>query len=336
MKYTKLGNSDLPVSRICMGCMGFGNARTGQHSWTIDEEQTRSIIKRSLELGINFYDTAIAYQNGSSEQFVGKALRDFAKRDDYVVATKFTPRTQDEIHRGITGQQHIESYLNHSLKNLGMDYVDLYIYHMWDYHTPMEEILEGLHRMVKMGKVRAIGISNCFAWQLAKANFYARANGLTEFVSIQGHYNLIAREEEREMLPFCVSENIAVTPYSALAGGRLAKHKGESSKRLEQDAYAKFKYDQTAEMDQVIMDRVAELAERHEVSMTEVSLAWLLSKVTAPVVGATKLSQVEDMVRAIGLQLSNEEIAYLEEMYLPHPLVGVMAQNAKQKAGNVV
>lgn len=336
MKYTKLGNSDLLVSRICMGCMGFGNARTGQHSWTIDEEQTRSIIKRSLELGINFYDTAIAYQNGSSEQFVGKALRDFAKRDDYVVATKFTPRTQDEIHRGITGQQHIESYLNHSLRNLGMDYVDLYIYHMWDYHTPMEEILEGLHRMVKMGKVRAIGISNCFAWQLAKANFYARANGLTEFVSIQGHYNLIAREEEREMLPFCVSENIAVTPYSALAGGRLAKHKGESSKRLEQDAYAKFKYDQTAEMDQVIIDRVAELAERHEVSMTEVSLAWLLSKVTAPVVGATKLSQVEDMVRAIGLQLSNEEIAYLEEMYLPHPLVGVMAQNAKQKAGNAV
>lgn len=336
MKYTKLGNSDFLVSRICMGCMGFGNARTGQHSWTIDEEQTRSIIKRSLELGINFYDTAIAYQNGSSEQFVGKALRDFAKRDDYVVATKFTPRTQDEIHRGITGQQHIESYLNHSLENLGMDYVDLYIYHMWDYHTPMEEILEGLHRMVKMGKVRAIGISNCFAWQLAKANFYARANGLTEFVSIQGHYNLIAREEEREMLPFCVSENIAVTPYSALAGGRLAKHKGESSKRLEQDAYAKLKYDQTAEMDQVIMDRVAELAERHEVSMTEVSLAWLLSKVTAPVVGATKLSQVEDMVRAIGLQLSNEEIAYLEEMYLPHPLVGVMAQNAKQKAGNVV
>ena len=195
MKYTNLGKSDLKVSRICMGCMGFGDAAAGQHSWTVDESRTREIIKHGLELGINFYDTAIAYQNGTSEQFVGKALRDFAKRDEYVIATKFTPRTQEEIDSGVSGQQHIENYLNKSLENLGMDYVDLYICHMWDYHTPMEEIMEGLNNAVKAGKARYIGISNCFAWQLAKANYYARSQGFAEFVSIQGHYNLIALPE---------------------------------------------------------------------------------------------------------------------------------------------
>lgn len=329
MQYTKLGNSSLNVSRICMGCMGFGNATTGQHSWTIGEEETRTIIKRGLELGINFFDTAIVYQNGTSEQYVGKALRDFAKREDVILATKFPPRTQEEIDGGISGQKHIENYLNQSLKNLGLDYVDLYIYHMWDYHTPMEEIMEGLNNAVKSGKVRAIGISNCFAWQLAKANYYARANGLTEFVSIQGHYNLIAREEEREMLPFCASENIAVTPYSALAGGRLSKYPGETSKRLQEDSYAKFKYDVTADQDEVIIDLVAELADKRGVSMTEISLAWLLSKVTAPVVGATKLSHIEGAAKAVDLELTDEEKMYLEEPYIPHRLVGVMAQNGK-------
>ena len=336
MQYTKLGKSDLNVSRICMGCMGFGNATTGQHSWTVDEGQTRKIIRHGLELGINFYDTAIAYQNGTSEQYVGRALRDFARRDEVCVATKFTPRTQEEIDSGVTGQQHIENYLNRSLQNLGLDYVDLYIYHMWDYHTPMEEIMEGLHNAVKSGKTRYIGISNCFAWQLAKANYYARANGLTEFVSIQGHYNLIAREEEREMAPFCASENIAMTPYSALAGGRLSKRPGETSKRLEEDSYAKFKYDATAEQDALIIRRVAELAGKRGVSMTEISLAWLLTKVAAPVVGATKFSHVDGAAKATDLELSQDEIAYLEEPYVPHALVGVMAQNGRQKAGNVV
>ena len=319
-----------------MGCMGFGNAATGQHSWTLDEAQTREIIKHGLELGINFYDTAIAYQNGTSEQFVGKALRDFAMRDDYVIATKFTPRTQQEIDENVSGQQHIANYLDQSLKNLGMDYVDLYIYHMWDYHTPMEEIMEGLHEVVKAGKARYIGISNCFAWQLAKANFYARENNLTEFVSVQGHYNLIFREEEREMAPFCKDQNIAMTPYSALAGGRLSKHQGETSKRLAEDTYAKFKYDKTAEADGKIIRRVEELADKRGVSMTEISLAWLLTKVTAPVVGATKFSHVDGAVKAVELQLMQEEIDYLEELYVPHALVGVMAQNGKQKAGNVV
>ncbi len=336
MKYITLGNSQLKVSRICMGCMGFGNAATGQHSWTLDEAQTREIIKHALEMGINFYDTAIAYQNGTSEQFVGKALRDFAKRDDYVIATKFTPRTQQEIDENVSGQQHIANYLDQSLKNLGMDYVDLYIYHMWDYHTPMEEIMEGLHNAAKAGKARYIGISNCFAWQLAKANFYARENGLTEFVSVQGHYNLIFREEEREMSPFCKDQNIAMTPYSALAGGRLSKRQGETSKRLAEDSYAKFKYDATAEADGKIIRRVEELADKRGVSMTEISLAWLLTKVTSPVVGATKFSHVDGAVKAVELVLSQEEIDYLEELYVPHALVGVMAQNGKQKAGNVV
>ena len=336
MKYTNLGKSALQVSRICMGCMGFGNAAAGQHSWTLDEAASREIIQHGLEMGINFYDTAIAYQNGTSEQFVGRALRDFAKRDDYVIATKFTPRTQDEIDSGVTGQQHIEKCLNQSLQNLGLDYVDLYIYHMWDYHTPMEEVLEGLHNAVKAGKARYIGISNCFAWQLAKANFYAREHGLTEFVSVQGHYNLIAREEEREMAPFCADQNIAMTPYSALAGGRLAKRPGETSKRLEQDAYARFKYDATAGADGRIIARVAELAEKRGVSMTEIALAWLLTKVTAPVVGATKFSHVDGAVKAVELELTADEIGYLEELYVPHALVGVMAQNGKQKAGNVV
>ncbi len=336
MKYTKLGKSELNVSRICMGCMGFGNASEGQHSWTVDEEQTRQIIKHGLDMGINFYDTAIVYQNGTSEQYVGRALRDFAKRDDYVIATKFTPRTQEEIDSNIRGQRHIENYLDQSLKNLGMDYVDLYIYHMWDYHTPMEEIMDGLHRAVKSGKTRYIGISNCFAWQLAKANFFARENGLTEFISIQGHYNLIAREEEREMVPFCRDQNIALTPYSALASGRLSRRPGESTKRFEEDSYAHFKYDSTAEADGKIIKRVEELSEKRGVSMTEISLAWLLTKADSPVVGATKLSHVDGAVKAVELELTEDEINYLEELYVPHALAGVMAQNGKQKAGNVV
>ena len=336
MKYAKLGKSDLTVSRICMGCMGFGDSLNGQHGWTLDESASREIIKYGLENGINFYDTAIAYQNGTSEQFVGRALRDFGKRDDFVIATKFLPRSQEEIEKNVSGQKHIENSLNQSLKNLGLDYVDLYIYHMWDYHTPMEEIMEGLHEVVEAGKARYVGISNCFAWQLAKANFYARENGLTEFVSIQGHYNLIAREEEREMVPFCYDQNIAMTPYSALASGRLSKKPGETSARLEKDAYAKFKYDKTAESDNLIIERVMEIAEKKGVSMTEVSLAWLLTKVTSPVVGATKRSHVDGAVKAVDLVLSEEEIDCLEELYVPHALAGVMAQNGKQMAGNVV
>ena len=333
MKYIKLGNSDLNVSRICMGCMGFGDPSRGQHSWTIGEEQTREIIKRGLELGVNFYDTAIAYQSGTSEQYVGRALRDFAKREDVVVATKFLPRTQHEIENGITGQKHIENMINTSLKNLGMDHVDLYIYHMWDWQTPIYDILDGLNRIVKAGKARYIGISTCFAWQLAKANAIAEKEGFAKFISVQGHYNLIFREEEREMVPFCEEENIALTPYSALASGRLSRKPGEQdTKRASEDAYAKFKYDATAQQDSVIIDRVSELAEKRGVSMTEVSLAWLLTKVASPVVGATKLHHIEGAAKAAELTLTDGELAYLEEPYVPHPLAGVMAQNKRENA----
>lgn len=327
MEYIQLGNSDLLVSRICMGCMGFGNPAAGQHSWTIDEEQSHQIIRRGLELGVNFFDTAISYQNGTSEQFLGRGLKKYAKRDQVIVATKFLPRTQGEIEAGISGQEHIRQMLDRSLENLGMDYVDLYIYHMWDYKTPIYDILEGLSNAVKNGKARYVGISNCFAWQLAKANAIAEKEGFPKFVSVQGHYNLIFREEEREMVPCCKEENIALTPYSALAGGRLSKRKGESSKRLKEDSYARLKYDKTQEVDQIIIDRTAELADKRGVSMTEVALAWLLTKVAAPVTGATKLHHIEGAVKAVDLKLSPEEKAYLEEPYVPHPLAGVMAQN---------
>ena len=332
MQYTKLGNSQLQVSRICMGCMGFGDAKNGQHSWTIDEEHAREIIRQGLEQGINFFDTAIAYQSGTSEQYLGRALRDFAKREEVVVATKFLPRTPEEIAAGITGQQHVEQMIDTSLKNLGLDYVDLYIYHMWDYATPLYDILDGLNRVVKKGKARYIGISNCFAYQLAKANSLAEREGFAPFISVQGHYNLIFREEEREMAKLCAEDNIAMTPYSALAGGRLAKRPGETSKRLEEDSYAKFKYDATAGQDSIILQRVAELADKRGVSMTEISLAWLLTKVTAPVVGATKPQHIQGAVKAVDLVLTPEEIAYLEEPYLPHKLVGVMAQNTPAAA----
>ncbi len=336
MQYTKLGNSDLMVSRICMGCMGFGDPARGQHSWTIDEAHSREIIRRGLELGVNFFDTAIAYQSGTSEQYLGRALKDFARRDEVVVATIFLPRTPEEIERGISGQQHIETMLDTSLRNLGMDYVDLYIYHMWDWQTPVYDVLEGLARAVKAGKARYIGISNCFAWQLAKANALAEKEGFPKFISVQGHYNLIFREEEREMVPYCEEENIALTPYSALASGRLSRLPGGSdTKRAAEDAYAKFKYDRTAGEDSVIIRRVAELAEKYGATMTEVSLAWLLTKVTSPVVGATKRHHIEGAARAVGLTLTPEETAYLEEPYVPHALAGVMAQNkpaaAKEK-----
>lgn len=327
MQYTKLGNSDLKVSRICMGCMGFGDAAHGQHTWTLDEEHSRQIIRRGLELGVNFFDTAIAYQSGTSEQYLGRAIKDFARREDVVIATKFLPRTPEEINAGISGQQHIQRMLDKSLENLGMDYVDLYIYHMWDYETPIYDILDGLNRMVKAGKVRYIGISNCFAWQLAKANALAEKEGFPKFVSIQGHYNLIFREEEREMVPLCREDNIALTPYSPLAGGRLSRHPGEMTKRLKEDDYARFKYDAAAEQDGEIIRRAAQLADKRGVSMTEISLAWLLNKVTAPVVGTTKLSHIEGAAKAAELSLTSEELAFLEEPYVPHRLVGVMAQN---------
>lgn len=325
MKYTTLGNSDLRVSKICLGCMGFGVAASGMHSWTLPEKESRKIIKHALDQGINFFDTAMAYQGGTSEEFLGRAIRDFARREDVVIATKFNNRTAQEIANGVSGKEHVLNCLEASLQRLQMNYVDLYILHSWDNNTPIEDILEGLNEAVKSGKVKYIGISNCFAWQLAKANAIAKANGWPQFISVQGHYNLIFREEEREMVPLCHEDNIAMTPYSALASGRLAKKTGEQSKRMVEDQYAKGKYDATAKQDSVIIHRVAELADQKGVSMTEISLSWLMSKVTSPVVGATKLHHIDGAVKAIELELSEDEKAYLEEPYQPHALVGMMA-----------
>ncbi len=323
MKYAKLGKTDLNVSRICLGCMGFGDSTKPGHSWTLNKDESREIIKYALDKGINFFDTAMGYQAGTSEEYVGEILKAEAKREDIVLATKFVPRRD----MSISGQQHVENCLDASLKRLGMDYIDLYILHMWDFHTPIEELLEGLNKAVTSGKVRAIGISNCYAWQLVKANAIARERGWAEFASIQGHHNLIFREEEREMMPMCNSENIAMTPYSALAAGRLSRKADVVTKRLQEDAFAKFKYDATAEQDELIIARVAEIAEKKNVTMSEVSLAWLLTKVTSPIIGATKKSHIDGAAKAVELTLSPEEVAYLEEPYIPHKLSGVMATN---------
>lgn len=327
MKYTTLGKSDLKVSRICLGCMGFGDAQKGMHSWTLPYEESKEIVKYALESGINFFDTAMGYQGGTSEEYLGRIIKECANREDVVIATKFVPRTESEIKNNISGQQHVENCLDASLKRLQMDYVDLYVYHFWDYNTPIEDIMEGLHNVIKQGKARYIGISNCYAYQLAKANAIARQNGWEEFISIQGHYNLIFREEEREMVPLCKEENIALTPYSSLASGRLSKHPGEESKRMREDNFAKGKYDATADADLKIIHRVEEIAQIRGVSMSEVSLAWLIKKTTSPTVGATKKHHIDTAVKAVELELTDEEMKYLEELYMPHELVGVMAQN---------
>ena len=334
MKYIKLGNSDLKVSRICMGCMGFGDPENGMHTWTLPETESIEIITNGLDNGINFYDTAIGYQNGTSEQYLGKAIRENASRSDVVVATKFLPRSQEDIENNVSGGQHIHNMVEKSLTNLGLDYIDLYIYHMWDYNTPLYDILEGLNEVIEEGKVRYIGISNCFAWQLAKANALAEAEGFAKFVSIQGHYNLIFREEEREMVPLCHTDNIAITPYSALASGRLSRLPGEESKRLNEDYYAKLKYQKYEKEDLEIIKRVDEIAQNHDVSMTEVSLAWLLTKVTSPIVGATKMHHVEGAVNSVDLTLTEDDITYLEEPYVAHDLVGVMAENKVSASDN--
>ena len=330
MQYTRLGSTDLAVSRICLGCMGFGNALTGQHSWTVDEKATGEIVRYALAQGINFFDTAIVYQNGTSEEYLGRALRDYASRDKVFVATKFLPRSQQEIEAGVSGQEHIARQLDLSLQHLGMDYVDLYIYHMWDYQTPVYDVLAGLNEQVKAGKVRYLGIANCYAYQLAKANALAEKEGFAPFVAVQNHYNLLFREEEREMAKLCAEDKIAMTPYSALASGRLSRRPGEATKRLVEDSYAKLKYDGTAAADEQIILRAAELADKYGVSMTEISLAWLLTKVAAPVTGVTKLQHIDGVVKASELKLLAEDIAYLEELYVPHRLVGVMAQNTPE------
>lgn len=326
MEYVKLGNTGLDVSRICLGCMGFGVAERWVHQWVLNEENSRPIIKKSLELGINFFDTANVYSDGTSEEIVGRALKDYANRDEIVLATKVHFR----MHEGPNGmglsRKAIMSEIDKSLKRLGTDYVDLYQIHRWDYDTPIEETMEALHDVVKAGKARYIGASAMYAWQFLKAQHVAEMNGWTRFVSMQNHYNLIYREEEREMMPLCKSEKIGVIPYSPLASGRLTRDWSETTHRSETDMVQKSKYDATADADRVIVERVAEIAAERGIPRVQVALAWLLQKqpVTAPIVGATKISHLEDAAAALSVNLTLEEIASLEEPYVPHRVVGAL------------
>ncbi len=327
MDYVKLGNTGLDISPICLGAMSFGTAENWVHNpWALNEEDSRAIIKRALDLGINFFDTANVYAYGNSEKILGRALNDFAKRDELVVATKVFGKMYESPNGGGLSRKHILSQIDQSLKRLGMDYIDLYIIHRWDYQTPIEETVEALHDIVKAGKVRYIGASAMYAWQFQKGLHVAEKHGWTRFVSMQNHYNLIYREEEREMLPLCLEEGIAVTPYSPLASGRLARDWSETTTRLETDPIAKQKYDATADSDRMVIERVAEVAEKQGVPRAHISLAWMLQKVpvVAPVIGATKISHLESAVEALSVKLSLEDMAYLEEPYVPHPVVGLI------------
>ncbi|WP_226555065.1 aldo/keto reductase [Priestia megaterium] len=327
MEYIKLGNTGLDVSRICLGCMGFGVAERWFHPWVIDEEHSRPVIKKALESGINFFDTANIYSMGTSEEILGRALKEFANRDEIVIATKVQQQMRKGPNGGGLSRKAILSEIDKSLKRLGTDYVDLYIIHRWDYNTPVEETMEALHDVVKSGKARYIGASAMYAWQFQKALHVAEQNGWTKFVSMQNHLNLIYREEEREMLPLCKEEKIGVTPYSPLASGRLTRDWSVTTQRSETDKVQKSKYDATGDADRLVVERVASIAEKHGVPRSHIALAWLLQKetVTAPIIGATKIPHLEDATAALSVKLTPEEITYLEEPYVPHPVVGALS-----------
>ncbi len=315
----------MKVSRICLGCMGFGDAERWVHKWVLDEENSRPIIQKALEMGINFFDTANIYSLGTSEEILGRALKEFARRDEVIIATKVHGKMREGPNGGGLSRKAILSEIDHSLRRLETDYVDLYQIHRWDYETPIEETMEALHDVVKAGKARYIGASAMFAWQFQKALHVAEKHGWTRFVSMQNHLNLIYREEEREMMPLCRAEGIGSIPYSPLASGRLTRDwTPESTLRAETDQIAKFKYDATAETDRRIVERVAEVAGNHGVTRVQIALAWLLQKepVTAPIIGATMLSHLEDAAGALSVKLTPEDVAYLEEPYVPHRIVG--------------
>lgn len=322
MKYLKLGNTDLNVSRICLGCMTYGEPDRGNHAWTLPEESSRPLLKQALDAGINFFDTANSYSDGSSEEIVGRALRDYARRDEVVLATKvYFPMSN--LESGLSRAKIMQS-IDDSLQRLGTDYVDLLQIHRWDYETPLEETLEALHEVVKAGKARYIGASSMYAWQFAKALYTVDLHGWTRFVSMQDQYNLIQREEEREMLPLCAAEGIAVLPWSPLARGRLTRPWGETTARLVSDQVGKNLYDETEGIDAIIAERVASIAQERGVSRAQIALAWLLSKpvVSAPIIGASRHEHLEDAVAAVDLELTQEEIAELETAYVPHHVTG--------------
>lgn len=322
MQYTTLGKTGLNVSRLCLGCMTFGEPDRGTHAWTLPEESSRPIIKQALDAGINFFDTANSYSDGSSEEIVGRALKDFAKRDEIVVATK--------VYNAVTGlkpglsRASIMQSIDDSLRRLGMEYVDLLQIHRWDYETPIEETLEALNDVVKAGKARFIGASSMHAHQFKQALDVSAQNGWASFVSMQDQYNLIQREEENEMYPLCLERNIAVLPWSPLARGKLTRPWGETTARSVSDNFAKTLYDATDEADGKIAERVSKIAEDHGVPRAQIALAWILSKhvVTAPIIGASRAAHLEDAVAALEIKLSIEEIAELEMAYVPHEATG--------------
>jgi aryl-alcohol dehydrogenase (NADP+) len=323
MKYVKLGNSGLEVSKICLGCMSFGESGMGTHAWTLNEETSRQFMKKSLDAGINFFDTANVYSLGTSEEFVGRALRDFALRDEVVVATKVHGTMRKGRNAAGLSRKAIMTEVDHSLRRLGMDYIDLYQIHRFDPTTPIEETMEALHDVVKAGKARYIGASSMWAWQFSKAQYVAEQNGWTKFISMQNHYNLLNREEEREMMPLCVDQGVGVIPWSPLARGRLARDWDNATSRSETDEFGKGLYKPE---DQVIVERVAEVAKELNTPRAQVALAWVLSKpfVTSPIVGATKEAHIDDAIAACEIQLSAEHIARLEEPYTPHESVGFL------------
>lgn len=323
MEYVKLGRSGLEVSKLSLGTMSFGVPERGNTPWSLNEEQSRPIIKKALELGVNFFSSANMYSDGTSEEFLGRALNDFARRDEVVISTKvFVPMRKGPNAMGLS-RKVIMTEIDNSLRRLGTDYVDLYQIHRWDPNTPIEETMEALHDLVKSGKVRYIGASSMLAWQFAKAQHVAERNGWTRFISMENRLNLLYREEEREMLPLCKDEGVGVTPYLPLAAGRLTRDWNEQTSRSENDQVAKSLFIKTEEADRKVAERVAEVAVIRGIPRAQVALAWLLQKeeVTAPIIGSTKISHLEDSVSALSVKLSPEEITSLEELYTPHPWV---------------
>jgi aryl-alcohol dehydrogenase-like predicted oxidoreductase len=324
MEYVNLGKSGLIVSRICLGCMSFGSQTS--RKWVLNEAQSRPIIKKALESGINFFDTANVYSEGISEEITGRALAEFAKREEVVIATKVYSRMRKDVNGRGLSRKEIFTEVDMSLRRLRTDYIDLYQIHRWDYETPIEETLEALHDIIKAGKVRYIGASTMFAWQFCKSLYTADLFGWTRFISMQPYYNLLYREEEREMLPLCLAEGIGIIPWSPLARGRLARPWEERSttERAKTDAYGQALYESTEEADKKVVDCVTEISNERGVSQAQISLAWILSKpyVSAPIIGATKIEHIDDAVAAVSVKLSDEEIKKLEEQYIVHSLKG--------------
>ncbi|VWX47185.1 aldo/keto reductase [Novosphingobium sp. 9U] len=324
MEYVKLGTTGLDVSRLCLGCMTYGDPQRGNHEWTLDEERSRPLLRQAVEAGINFFDTANVYSDGSSEEIVGRALKEFTRREEVVIATKVNGRMRPGPNGAGLSRKAIMQEIDASLTRLGTDYVDLYQIHRFDYDTPIEETLEALHDVVKAGKARYIGASSMYAWQFATMLHVAEANGWTRFATMQNYLNLLYREEEREMLPLCEAEGIGVIPWSPLARGRLTRDWDEATERSQTDVFGKTLYEQTAQADRKVVEAVAAVAAQRGVPRAQVALAWVLAKdvVSAPIVGASKAGHLDDAVAALAIALSDAEIDQLEAAYVPHAVVG--------------